>query len=339
MRNQRLKLTATKTLLFAALLGFASLGWAQVVGTVAHLSGPLVAKKPNGTVKVLVAKSEVENGDTLVTEKNTYAQIKFVDNGEITLRPGTVFKIEHYAYNADKPEDDAEHLELIKGGLRSITGLLGKRNKEKYALKTPSATIGIRGTTFIATYVPPSKPTGDAMRINYNPSAMELGPQGKVSSTEPQGINRGPDGGDPNLVVAGKTPVDGGQGKVQPPADLGSQLASLLNGGNPIPPAPPANGSAPQGPSAPGQVGPSVLPPGLHLQVTDGAIVVTNNGGSQGFQAGQFGYVPSVNQPPVIVPNNPGIQFTPPPAFNVGSGGPTASSGSGQGNATDCIVR
>jgi hypothetical protein len=82
-----------------------------------------------------------------------------------------------------------------------------------------------------------------------------------------------------------------------------------------------------------------VLAPGLHLQVTDGAIVVTNNGGSLGFQAGQFGFVPNVNQPPVIVPPNTGIQFVPPPSFNGGSGGPTASTGSGAGQATDCIVR
>jgi len=93
------------------------------------------------------------------------------------------------------------------------------------------------------------------------------------------------------------------------------------------------------GPAAGGSAGPPVLAPGLHLQVTDGAIVVTNNGGSLGFQAGQFGFVPSVNQPPIIVPLNPGIQFTPPPSFNSGSGGPTASTGSGQGKGTDCVVR
>jgi hypothetical protein len=69
----------------------------------------------------------------------------------------------------------------------------------------------------------------------------------------------------------------------------------------------------------------------------DGAIVVTNNGGSQGFQAGQFGYVPSVNQPPVIVPSNPTIQFVPPPSYNPGSGGPVA--GPGAGKTVDCIVR
>lgn len=62
----------------------------------------------------------------------------------------------------------------------------------------------------------------------------------------------------------------------------------------------------------------STLAPGLHLQVADGAIVVTNGGGSQTFQAGQFGYVPSMARPPVIVPPNPSLSFVPPPSFNSG---------------------
>jgi hypothetical protein len=212
---------------------------------VARLSGPLMAKKADGSVKVLGLKSEVESGDTLVSEKNTYAQIKFIDNSEITLRPGTTFKVENFSFDEGKPEGDNASYSLVKGGLRSITGLMGKRNKEKFSLKTPTATIGIRGTTFIAQFVPPPSPGA----------------------------------------------------------------------------APPA------------------LPPGLHLNVTDGAIIVTNNGGSLGFQAGQFGYVPNVNQPPVIVPSNPGIRFVPPPAFDAGAGGPLAANGPGQENTVDCVVR
>lgn len=72
---------------------------------------------------------------------------------------------------------------------------------------------------------------------------------------------------------------------------------------------------------------PPTLPPGLHLQVADGAIIVTNGGGSQGFQAGQFGYVPSMAQPPIIVPSNPGISFVPPPSFNTGGSNGGSSGG------------
>lgn len=402
MKNQRQKLTAIKGILFAALLTFGGAAWAQVVGVVAHLSGPLIAKKANGAVKVLAAKSEVENGDTLVSEKNTYAQIKFIDHGEITLRPNTTFKIENFAYDAGKPENDSAKFDLVKGGLRSITGLLGKRNKEKFEMKTPSATIGIRGTTFVATYVPPSKPTANDMRINPNPSILQTNDPGKVASPGTGTIDRSPDGGVPGLNTGGKV-SSGSQpgnpsgsatpgGTVPPTAGTGAGSAgqggqspsnvassaigsvqSLLNGGAGGKPGaqpagtqeflndinnftreqmenarangaiPPGTGTAPPaGPLALGGAQPPgtpVLPPGLHLQVTDGAIIVTNSGGSLGFQAGQFGYVPSVNQPPVIVPSNPGIQFVPPPSFNSGSGGPTASNGPGQGQATDCIVR
>jgi hypothetical protein len=245
-----------QSLLCAVLLLAGGGAWAaQVVGVVAHLSGPLLDRKADGSVKVLGPKSEVESGDTLVAEKNTYAQIRFVDNSEITLKPGTTFRIENFSYDADKPDADSAAFSLVKGGLRSITGLLGKRNKEKFSLKTPSATIGIRGTTFIAQWVEP--PSTQAVK--------------------------------------------------------------------------------------PGALAPPGLVPGLHLQVTDGMIVVTNSGGSQGFQAGQFGYVPSVNQMPVIVPPHPNMQFVPPPAFSVNP--PTGPQASGAGASSsekqgvDCVVR
>lgn len=153
------KRTVINLLLFSAMVAVTALTWAgQVAGTVVHLSGPLMAKKADGSVKILARKSEVEQGDTLVAEKGTYAQIRFIDNSEITLRPDTTFKIEAFAYDEARPDADSASFDLVKGGLRSVTGLLGKRNKEKFSLKTPTATIGIRGTTFIAQYVPPALP-------------------------------------------------------------------------------------------------------------------------------------------------------------------------------------
>lgn len=240
MAPRRLLLQA---LSLVCLLVLASAGWAaQVAGTVVHLSGPLLAKKAGGAVRILSQRSEVESGDTLVTEKNTYAMIKFIDNSEITLKPSTTFKVEGFAFDADKPEQDQASFNLVKGGLRSVTGMLGKRNKEKFSMKTPGATIGIRGTTFIA-----------------------------------------------DLVVPGA----------------------------------PASGQR---------------PPGLYTHVLDGMIVLKNNGGTQNFTAGQFGFTPSFTSPPVIVPNNPGIQFTPPPVFSapVGNG---AAAPMGNAGGVDCEVR
>jgi hypothetical protein len=149
---------------------------AQVAGTVVQLSGPLLARKASGAVKILSLKSEVESGDTLVTEKNTYAMVRFIDNSEMTLKPATTMRVDNFAFDNAKPDGDAANFSLVKGGLRSVTGLLGKRNKEKFELKTPAATIGIRGTTFIAEYLPPDEERALAsLQAWLNASTAALG--------------------------------------------------------------------------------------------------------------------------------------------------------------------
>ncbi|MDO8340357.1 MAG: hypothetical protein Q7T59_00080, partial [Candidatus Woesebacteria bacterium] len=59
---------------------------AATAGQITHLSGTLSAKKADGTSKLLAVKSDVAEGDTLSTEKETYARIKFADGGEVVLR-------------------------------------------------------------------------------------------------------------------------------------------------------------------------------------------------------------------------------------------------------------
>ncbi len=126
----------------------AAAGAATAAGQVTHLSGTLSAKRVDGTSKLLSIKSEVVEGDTLTTESETYARIKFNDGGEVVMRPGTQLKINNYSYDAAKPESDNIVLSMFKGGLRAVTGLIGKRNREKVSFQTETATIGIRGTHF-----------------------------------------------------------------------------------------------------------------------------------------------------------------------------------------------
>jgi hypothetical protein len=126
---------------------------APVAGVVAQLSGPMTARGADGALRPLALKSEVAGGDTLLTGSGAYALVRFIDNSELTLRPDTSVKIDQFSFQDARPEQDSAAFTLIKGGLRSVTGLLGKRSKEKYAMQTPSATIGIRGTTFFLEYI------------------------------------------------------------------------------------------------------------------------------------------------------------------------------------------
>ena len=120
---------------------------AQAVGTVVQLTGTLSAQRADGT-RILSMKSEVQRGDTLSTQRDTYAQIRFTDGSSATLRPNTTLRIDEYQFNQAAPQSDNLVMRLLKGGLRSVTGLIGKRgNQDAYKIQTSTATIGIRGSS------------------------------------------------------------------------------------------------------------------------------------------------------------------------------------------------
>jgi hypothetical protein len=118
------------------------------VGQVTHLSGTLTAKHADGSTKLISVKSEVQEGDTLSTERDTYARVKFADGGEVVLRPGSQLKVAAYSFDQAKPQSDNIVFNMLKGGLRAVTGLIGKRNRDAVSFATTTATIGIRGTHF-----------------------------------------------------------------------------------------------------------------------------------------------------------------------------------------------
>ncbi len=120
----------------------------ESAGKVSHLSGTLSVKKTDGTVRILSQKSDIAPGDTLTTEKDSYAQISFTDGSGATLRPNTQLKIQDYRYVKEEPKEDSMFFRLLKGGLRTVTGLIGKRgNQNAYKIGTTTATIGIRGSS------------------------------------------------------------------------------------------------------------------------------------------------------------------------------------------------
>lgn len=144
---------APRAVMVLLLWACTALAQAAVAGVVVKLSGPMSARGGDGTLKTLALNSEVSSGDTLATEAQTYALVRFIDRSELTLRPNTTLVVDRFAYDEARAEGDSAAFTLVKGGLRSITGLLGKRSKEKFSVKTPSATIGIRGTTFLLEYI------------------------------------------------------------------------------------------------------------------------------------------------------------------------------------------
>lgn len=129
-------------------LAAASTAWAETAGTVTHLSGTLSAKRGDGKRTLLAVGSVIQVGDVLDTSHNTYARIKFADNAEMVLRPDSRIRVEQYRFVPEDPSSDRSLIDLLKGGLRRISGLIGKRSPPQDTIQTPVATIGIRGTHY-----------------------------------------------------------------------------------------------------------------------------------------------------------------------------------------------
>lgn len=127
-------------------------------GIVVRADGEPRVASAGKAARPLKAGDTVSEGDR-ISSANGEVQVKMQDTGFLVVRPNT--QIEIVAYKADGGDDDKGVFKLITGGLRSITGWIGKFNRKDYVVKTATATIGIRGTDHETRYIPEGSPEGE----------------------------------------------------------------------------------------------------------------------------------------------------------------------------------
>ncbi len=113
------------------------------------------SKKPR---RVAVGDSVFE-GEGIVTGKDGELHLNMEDGGFIAVRPGTKMSI--VAYQARGDEGDKGLFSLLEGTFRSVTGWIGKFNPRSYQVRTPTATIGVRGTDHEPLVIPESSKDGE----------------------------------------------------------------------------------------------------------------------------------------------------------------------------------
>ncbi len=131
-----------------ALISLSSPGMAQAAepaGKVEAVAGQVTVAGADGAIRTLEKDGPVFSGDIISTGPNSRVRIVFSDQGIIFLRPSTRFVIDSYKHTGNKQQDESK-FSLVKGGFRSVTGAIGHANKDNVKIKTPVATIGIRGT-------------------------------------------------------------------------------------------------------------------------------------------------------------------------------------------------
>ena len=108
--------------------------------------GSVIGKRLNRNI-ILKRRSLIFERDEIHVGRNGRAQFRMIDHALISLQENSVLQIKKYKFKKGDPANSAL-LELLTGGLRTITGAIGKGNKKAYELRTPLATIGIRGTDY-----------------------------------------------------------------------------------------------------------------------------------------------------------------------------------------------
>lgn len=131
----------------ALLVVLPGVGWAAPAARVAFATAGVVGVDASGVQRPLRKGDVLEQGDS-VTTRTGLAQLKFSDGALVSLQPGTVFRIDQYRFAGKADGSERGFFSLLKGGMRTITGLIGRTNRGAYQVAARVATIGIRGTEY-----------------------------------------------------------------------------------------------------------------------------------------------------------------------------------------------
>lgn len=125
----------------------------EAVAKVVWVKGDVKAQDLQKANRALQRGSDLYEGDTLITATASTGQIVFTDQSVVVLSPNTSLQIKNYKLDRQNKSNEKYALNLVKGGMRTITGVIPKDNPNAYQVKTPTATIGVRGTDFSVCYL------------------------------------------------------------------------------------------------------------------------------------------------------------------------------------------
>lgn len=131
--------TLYSTTLFAKTEGFA--------GTVVAVRGKVKLLRNKAKEKRIALKDEVFQGDIIKTGTRGRIQLSFKDDTIVSLGRNTEMQITEYMFKEDK-SDGAMVINVKEGIFRVMGGIITKVAPDKFKTKTPTATIGIRGSMF-----------------------------------------------------------------------------------------------------------------------------------------------------------------------------------------------
>ncbi|MCA1972165.1 MAG: FecR domain-containing protein [Caenispirillum sp.] len=118
---------------------------AEAIGTVTKLTGIVFAQRADGTRVQLASGDQVFQGDIIETGSDGAVGVTFVDNTEMSLGSSGRLVLDEMIYDPDSGSGESS-FSLVSGAFSFVSGQIAKSGPDAMTVKTPVATIGIRGT-------------------------------------------------------------------------------------------------------------------------------------------------------------------------------------------------
>ena len=135
------------TLVLAFWMSFSANAQMQRNGTLKSVRGD-VKLVQGQSVRAAEVGGGVQEADRIVTGRNASTTLTLKDGTIVTIGPKTTLELTKIQFDPTT-QDGSLALNLLRGTLRMVTGLIGKLHPRQVNITTPTSVIGVRGTDFI----------------------------------------------------------------------------------------------------------------------------------------------------------------------------------------------
>lgn len=120
----------------------------EKIGTMKLVEGEVKVISLSGTQALAKSGHELVAGDKLVSGNNGSASLVLRDGTVLMLSAKSTLDLKNFTFDSTT-NAGSMLLSLTKGTMRAVTGLIAKRNPNAVEIKTPTLSVGVRGTDFV----------------------------------------------------------------------------------------------------------------------------------------------------------------------------------------------
>ena len=129
---------------------FASVSTWASIGSVSEQSGT-PGEITRGKDKVAGSKGAGIESNDIYTTKNGNVQLSFMDDTKVKITENSRLLIDDFVFDPKKSDAGKLALKVGMGTVRYASGQIAKTNSQQVSIKTPTASIAVRGTDFTMT--------------------------------------------------------------------------------------------------------------------------------------------------------------------------------------------